>query len=185
MSSNPYLKPSLTWGKESFLSIFLLFVFWLIISTPRNLNDLAQHIAVGLVLSVLVTWLVKKPLFTAEQIAGFHWRNLFRFLAYLFYLVSQIIVAGLDVARRVLRRKLLIQPQLVEFHTPLKNEMQLVINANSITLTPGTITVDVKLDADGSRFLVHCISDEAAKSIRQSRGFVNKILRIYGEEDGG
>jgi multisubunit Na+/H+ antiporter MnhE subunit len=51
-----------------------------------------------------------------------------------------------------------------------------VINANSITLTPGTITIDVRQEKDGSLFLVHCISDEAARHIMQTGGFVKEIL---------
>ena len=183
-------KPPPASRKEFLFSALLLFLFWFIISLPSDIHsplwvkNLIQHIVVGLILSVLVTWLRSKPLFTADQIASYHWRNLLRFLAYLIYLTCQIIIAGLDVARRVLRRKLLIQPQLVEFHTPLEDEIQLMINANSITLTPGTITVNVEPEPPGSRFLVHCISDEAAQRIKQTGGFVKKILH-FSEQGGG
>jgi multicomponent Na+:H+ antiporter subunit E len=174
--------------KEFLFSVLLLFLFWFIISFPSDIyspvweKNLLQHIVLGLILSVLITRLMKKPLFTADQIVSYNWRNLLRFLSYLVYLFYEIIIAGLDVARRVLRRKLLIQPYLVTLDTPLRDEVHLVINANSITLTPGTITVDVEQGTSGSRFLVHCISEEAARRISQSGGFVKEILYFCGQD---
>jgi multicomponent Na+:H+ antiporter subunit E len=174
--------------KEFIFSVVLLFLFWLVISLPTDIHsplwwkNLVQHLVVGLILSVGVSWLMSRPLFTAEEIAGFSLSGLMRFLGYLICLMYQIIIAGIDVARRVLRWRLFIQPHLVEFHTPLRDEVSLVINGNSITLTPGTITVDVEQEAAGSRFLVHCISEEAARRISQTGGFVKEILHIYGRE---
>jgi multicomponent Na+:H+ antiporter subunit E len=187
MDNVPDNKSPFAGKREFFFSIILLSLFWLIISIPNDVHsplwgmNLIQHILVGVALAALVSWQVKKPLLVAGQIAGCNWRNLIHFLGYLIYLLYEIIIAGIDVARRILRKEMLIQPQLVEFHTPLKNEIPVVINANSITLTPGTITVDLKQENTGSRFLVHCISDEAAQHIIQTGGFVKKIQGFCGQ----
>ena len=70
-----------------------------------------------------------------------------------------------------------VEPQLVSFHTPLKTEMGRVALANSITLTPGTITVDVQDDL----FLVHCLDATYAQGIEDSE-MQRRIARL---EKGG
>lgn len=77
------------------------------------------------------------------------------------YLVSYLVVffvalikANLDVARRVLTPSLPIRPGVVRVHTALGSELGKLLLANSITLTPGTLTVDV----DGDQLLIHWIN---------------------------
>jgi multicomponent Na+:H+ antiporter subunit E len=70
-------------------------------------------------------------------------------LAFLLYLVSlarALILANLDMARRVLTPSLPIRPALVHINTSLRSELGRLTLANSITLTPGTLTVDVEHD---------------------------------------
>jgi multicomponent Na+:H+ antiporter subunit E len=55
----------------------------------------------------------------------------------------------------------LVEPQMVEFETKLEKELSKFVLANSITLTPGTVTVRV----EGSRFLVHALTDKVARDI--------------------
>lgn len=97
-------------------------------------------------------------------------------------LTIEILLAGIDVARRVMRRKLVISPGIVEVVTPLQADDEIALNANSITLTPGTITIDVQKIEKGSIFLVHCISQEAVKGMLETGGFVEKIMNIYEKD---
>jgi multicomponent Na+:H+ antiporter subunit E len=94
-----------------------------------------------------------------------------------------IVLAGIDVARRVMRPKILISPGIVEFDTPLSEDIQIALNANSITLTPGTITIDAQKTPDGSRFLVHCISQDAVESTLKDKGFVKRIQNCFYSEE--
>lgn len=84
-----------------------------------------------------------------------------RLLAYTLWLIKEIIVAAWDVSKRILHPKLPISPTLVEFAPSQTTDVGLVIHANSITLTPGTISVEV----EHGRFLVHALSAEAATSV--------------------
>ena len=68
---------------------------------------------------------------------------------------------------------------IVEVETPLFEDIQIALNANSITLTPGTITIEAKKTSKGSRFLVHCISQEAVESTIKSGGFVKRIQDCF------
>jgi multicomponent Na+:H+ antiporter subunit E len=74
-------------------------------------------------------------------------------LRYLGYFFQQLALSNFDVARRVISPALPINPGLVEVRTGLKSDLGRMLLANSITLTPGTLTVE----AEGDRLLIHWI----------------------------
>jgi multicomponent Na+:H+ antiporter subunit E len=80
------------------------------------------------------------------------------------WLIKEIIKSAWDVSKRILHPQLPISPALVEFVPAQKTDLGLVIHANSITLTPGTISVEV---APG-RFLVHALTREGAAGLAGS-----------------
>ena len=84
-----------------------------------------------------------------------------RALTYFPWLAIEIVKANIDVARRLCRAKPDISPQL--FRTPARqrNELGQVIYANSITLTPGTISLQI----DGGKVLVHALSREGRQGV--------------------
>jgi multicomponent Na+:H+ antiporter subunit E len=77
------------------------------------------------------------------------------------WLAVEIIKSGWDVTRRILHPRLPISPTLARFKPSQRTDLGLVIHANSITLTPGTISVDV----GRHEFLVHALSAEGAASL--------------------
>lgn len=85
-------------------------------------------------------------------------------IVYFFVLLWEIIKANMTVIGIILNSKRPIKQSIRYFDTSLKSNMARVILANSITLTPGTITVSV----DGSRFCVHCLSAELLDGIESS-----------------
>ena len=91
-------------------------------------------------------------------------------------LVTEIIKANLAVCRMILTRKEVMEPAIVHVHTDLKSEVSRVILANSITLTPGTITVSMT----GQELLVHCLDKSLAEGMEDSE-FV-KLLHKLEEE---
>ena len=93
-------------------------------------------------------------------------------LGYGALLLREIVRANLNVMRMILNKDFEPQPQLVHFDVDLERSRHLVTLANSITLTPGTITVSV----DGSRFTVHCLSRSMIEGI-ESGG----IARLLGK----
>lgn len=85
-------------------------------------------------------------------------------LSYWPWLFKEIVKSAWDVTRRVLHPALPISPALVEFRPTQKTDVGLVIHANSITLTPGTISIEVEQD----RFLVHALTREAGAGLAGS-----------------
>jgi len=98
-------------------------------------------------------------------------------LIYIIVLFWEIIKASLDVAYRVIHPKMPIKPGIVVIKTRLKSDIAKMILANSITLTPGTFTLDVI----GDKLLIHWINvksediDEATNMIGQR---FEKYLRV-------
>ncbi len=98
------------------------------------------------------------------------------FLLYLPYFFYYCLKANVDVALRVIHPDLPIRPGIVKVRTTLKSEMAKTFLANSITLTPGTLTVDI----DGDDFYIHCINihtDDPAKRTAEICGRFEPFLR--------
>jgi len=93
--------------------------------------------------------------------AGRSYRLGLRPLLYLPWLVWQIVIANIDVARIILNPKLPISPRLISVPANQKTVVGQVMYANSITLTPGTITLDVR----ENQILVHALTQEAADGV--------------------
>lgn len=134
---------------------------------------------VGLLLALMVSWVlwsgIYKPLllwlgifscvvsvWLAHRMGFFQYsiplRALLRLPAYWWWLLREIIKSSLEVARVVLSPSLPISPTMVELTTTEASDAGKVILGNSITLSPGTVTIDVHED----RLLVHCLTRESA-----------------------
>tara|TARA_B100001167_G_C16630532_1_gene239295 strand:- start:35 stop:508 length:474 start_codon:yes stop_codon:yes gene_type:complete len=113
----------------------------------------------GVFSCVFVTFLNKKM----ERYEGVSHENRLglRWIGYGPWLLWEIAKANWDVARIILKPSLPIKPRLMRIRASQKTDLAKVIYANSITLTPGTITLDVRDD----KFLVHALSDEAAADL--------------------
>jgi len=99
------------------------------------------------------------------------------FVRYVLALLKEIITANLTVIRMILTRKEIMEPVLVHVHADLKSEVSRVILANSITLTPGTITVSVT----GQELLVHCLDRSLSEGMEDSV-FVKLLQKMEGED---
>ena len=86
------------------------------------------------------------------------------FFQYLYYLIKEIVFSNIAVSRMILTRKEEMEPVIVHVRTSLKSETARVILANSITLTPGTITVSLTDD----KLLVHCLDKSLAEGMEDS-----------------
>lgn len=99
-------------------------------------------------------------------------KNLPLFLLYILNLVVEIIKAALSVIGLVFQAED-PDPVIVEFHSGFPSRLQNVLLANSITLTPGTITVF----QEGDHFVIHCLRPEYAEGIEDS-SFVRLLRRL-------
>lgn len=100
------------------------------------------------------------------------WRALF---SYWPWLLKEIVLSAWDVSRRIIDPRLPISPTLVRFKPSQSSELGLVIHANSITLTPGTITVEV----EKGEMLVHALSAEGAAGLAGSE-MDRRVARLEG-----
>ena len=121
----------------------VLFLVWLGLTNSFDLQELLA----GAVVSMAVARFAVPALKSGEG-EGF---SLVGYLLYVPLFMKTLVVSNLDVARRVLDPKLPINPGVVRIRTGLTKPYQRLILANSITLTPGTVT----LDMDGEWMEVH------------------------------
>jgi multicomponent Na+:H+ antiporter subunit E len=155
------------------------FVVWLALGWPPTL----QIVVAGVVVSLLVSYLAghffvgRHHLLTEPRR---HWHFL---VLYVPLFLWEVFKANVDVAYRVSCPRMPIHPGIVAVRTTLMSDMALTFLANSITLTPGTLTVDV--DRDRGLLYVHWIDvktrdvDEATRMI--VRRFEPILRRIFEE----
>ncbi len=159
-------------SRKMWLLAFILFVFWLAMTADLDFRNLLMGIGISLAVALLTTYLIFNHI---KKISMSGWQ-LVRFLKYVPFLFKEIIKANIDVAARVLSPKMPVSPVIINFKFPLKEPLPQIILANSITLTPGTLTVDVK---DGI-FYIHCLSEEQAAGIFS--GLLQEhVMTVYGE----
>lgn len=127
----------------------LLFCFWLLL----NGKITAEIILIGLGITLAMSVVEKKLFGYSPQMELMIWRKVPVFLCYFGVLFWEILKAGAAVSRAILFPKYSVTPTLVTFRTDLKTGFGRFLLANSITLTPGTITVRV----EGNELTVHCL----------------------------
>jgi multicomponent Na+:H+ antiporter subunit E len=90
----------------------------------------------------------------------------------------QIYLANVHVVYLVWSPRMPIEPKIIRFKTKWQGDLVLVTMANSITLTPGTITLDIR----EGEFYVHALSRKVADDLLGGE-MQARVGRIYGEED--
>lgn len=147
----------------------LFFILWIIFN-----GQLTLEIALfGIAISAAMYWFIckffdyslKRELLNIK-LAGY-------VIKYLYVLVVEIIKANLQVIGMIGTSKYELEPALVTFHVDLKTESARVLLANSITLTPGTITVAL----DGDEYMVHCLDKSLGAGIDKSV-FVEMLTKM-------
>lgn len=98
-----------------------------------------------------------------------------RYVPYWPWLAVEIVKSSIDVARRVLSPSMPISPTVFEVQSSQQTAVGRVVFANSITLTPGTVTMDV----DGDRFRVHALSREAVEYLLEGE-MDRRVTRAEG-----
>ncbi|MDQ7793747.1 MAG: Na+/H+ antiporter subunit E [bacterium] len=136
-----------------------LLAFWLAVTGSLD----RQHLVFG-GLVVAVVLLVNRDLaFEVGEAGAFRIANLPRLIVYTAVLLAEVVKANVQVAYIVLHPRLPVDPCLVIYHVGLEQEATRTLLANSITLTPGTLTVDLH----GADFVVHALTGEAAGGLPQ------------------
>jgi multicomponent Na+:H+ antiporter subunit E len=122
-----------------YLALFLLtFVFWLLLTFDLSVPNLIAGGAAALVTALLFTKYFFQKVVKFIQPVRYFW-----LLVYLVIFTWECIKANFDVAYRVLHPAMPIKPGIVKVHLELKSDFARTMLANSITMTPGTISVDI------------------------------------------
>ncbi len=140
-------RTAVSWIRNSFV-FCMCFVLWLLLAGSIDIQELA---AGGFVSAVVV--LVSVP--HLKLLDGVRWSpaSVPALLRFIGVFLLALFKANLDMARRVLSPSLPICPGMVEVQTRLESDLGRLFLANSITLTPGTLTIDI----NDNRLLVHWI----------------------------
>ncbi|MBN1291140.1 MAG: Na+/H+ antiporter subunit E, partial [Candidatus Latescibacteria bacterium] len=120
----------------------ILFIVWLLLTWSLDV----QNVVAGLIVAVIGELLIGH-LFFDNPIKMLDPRRIFWFLYYIVIFLLHMTKANLDVAYRVLHKDVPIRPGIVKVKTTMKSDLGLTFLANSITLTPGTLTIDI-IDSD-------------------------------------
>ncbi len=160
--------------KSRLVTFVIAFVVWMLLSFSFDV----QHWAVGAAVALL-TAVVIGDLFTSFP---HKWAQPKRYLWFVYFLLVflwECVKANIDVATRVLHPHLPIRPGIVRIKTTLKSETALTMLANFITLTPGTLTVDI--DRERGILYIHWIDVVSQDVEEASRRITAWSERILGE----
>jgi len=153
--------------KKSQIILFILaFLIWAFLTWPLDL----QHSIIGILVCGFVSFMTG-DMFVKRPHKFKHVRRYFWFLYYIPLFIWECIKANLDVAYRVCHPDLPINPGIVKVRTTLKSDAGLTFLANSITLTPGTMSVDI--DPENGFLYIHWI-DVKDKDIEKATEIIVK-----------
>ena len=148
---------------------FLYLILWLIFSGKLTI----EVIVAGIIISAVVYRFACVHMRYSPALDYKLMRKLFHCIRYVFILIWETAKANIIVFRIVFSRTIKIKPKIIYFRTGLKTNAARVVLANSITLTPGTITVALE---DGL-YCVHCLDSKLTERIEDSI-FVRQLLKI-------
>ncbi len=149
----------------------IFFLAWLIF----NGQVTTEILIFGVVIAAVVFWFICKFMGYSLRKELKLYRSIGFFLRYALVLIKEIIKANLDVIPRIYTVEEAMEPVIVKFRVNLKTDFARVILANSITLTPGTITVSL----EENEYTIHCLDESLAEGLEDSV-FV-KMLEKYEE----
>jgi multicomponent Na+:H+ antiporter subunit E len=149
-----------------------MFAFWILLSGQFHFVLLVS----GVVSSLFVAYISHDLLIGKVDITTVIAKT-FRLIIYLPWLLWQIVLANLDLVYRTLHPGQRIEPHIIKFKTGLKTRKGIAILANSITLTPGTVTVVANKDGE---FIVHAIAKGPAESLL-SGAMQSRVKKIEGD----
>ena len=163
--------------KLEFLNVIatflILFGFWVLLSGKYDFF----HLTLGVICSLLVAFLNHDLLFANARVGDA--KVIFqRFIAYIPWLLYQIVSSNIHVALVALSKNKPIDPRIIRFKTKLESDISWVTLANSITLTPGTITMDIK---DGE-FFVHALDKKVADDLHAGE-MEDRVAHVFMEAD--
>ena len=153
------------------ITTIAMFIFWILLS-----GEFTFILITSGVVASLITAYLSHDIFVGKADLKTETGRVFKFIVYIPWLLWEIILANVEIAYLVLNPKPLVDPQIVRFKNDLKTDLGIVTLAHSITLTPGTVTVD----ANREEFVIHAIWQKSAEGIISGE-MQRKVKKIEGE----
>ena len=140
------------------LIFVLLMITWIVFSGQ---NDYF-HLCLGLISAAIVTGISSDLVFANRRTSLFQRiKQGWRMLGYISWLFIQIVLSNIHLLKLSFIGKRALSPQILRYESELESDFEKFLLANSITLTPGTVTMKII----GQTFYIHAISDVAAKGL--------------------
>lgn len=163
--------------KNIIIQSIILLTIWLVFSGKYDLTHVSLGI-VAVVLVILLNYRVSRLNLFPERGEPNIPVKILRLPKYILWLIKEIVLANLQVAYIVIHPKMPINPKLITFKTKLPSAAAKVILGNSITITPGTLTIDI----EHNQFLVHCLVPESAGSLGNGE-MQSRIMKLFMDDN--
>lgn len=154
--------------------MYIIFFFVWIIFNGRITMEI---VIFGLAIAALIFAFICKFMDYSIEKEKMLYKKAGMICSYIKLLVVEIVKANITVVRMILNQKEQMEPVIVKFRTNLRSETARVMLANSITLTPGTITVSL----EGDELTVHCLDVSLAEGMESSE-FVKLLEKLEEKE---
>lgn len=160
--------------KRSLILFLLLFIFWIVISEEADI----QHILAGAFIALITVWFwydleSRQPLVPTIK-------ELFILTRCFVMLAGYVIQANISVAKTLLLGNPMAKPMFVVMEPEINSGWGRVLLATCITITPGTITVDI--NPDTGQFIVHSLTEEAAIDLSYWR-IINEVKKLENNKN--
>ena len=154
------------------LILFLCgFVVWIGLNWPPDIHDIISGVIISALVAIMTGDLFKGKSGAFRRGSRYLW-----FLCYIPFFVWEVLKANIDVAYRVAHPAVPIRPGIVKVKTTLTSDTALTFLANSITLTPGTMSVDI--DRDNGVLYIHWINVKEKDVEKATEAIVQRFEKI-------
>jgi len=159
------------------MSAISLMIFWVVMSGFYDLIHLSMG-AFSVALVIFTNYKLKTHRFFEDDMSDLKELRFHRAFTYVFWLLWQMLLSGFHVAKIIISPKMPVNFAMITFKVDLPSAHARMILGNSITLTPGTLTIDIV----GNEFTVHGIDDKSFEGIINDQ-MPRQVLKLFLNED--
>ena len=151
----------------------VMFAFWFLLSGKVDFKFLLY----GALTAIISAWICVPPNAYGTKKYFMFDVNLGKYALYWLWRLKEVVNANIDVVKATVKSEMVINPRVIAFRIKYDNPMAHTTLANSITLTPGTVTLNVTEDG---LYEIHALTDGAAEGLLGG-GMQQKVADLFGE----
>lgn len=145
----------------------VLAVMWMFLNSDWTVAGFLGGYIVGLLMIIMLRRFFERPIYLIKFWA---------IVKLLLIFFQELILSNITVIRQVLRPRLNIEPGIFALHTELETDFEVMLLANLITLTPGTVTLEIS--ADQKKIYIHAMDiDQAKKEVRAAKRRFERAIK--------